>query len=91
MAFPSKGDRVSHDQYGPGTITELDVHHTVIEFDDHGTRRFVTSRVVLEPTSVPGPTAAERRAADAERAKAARAAKRAAAKPTAKSRESAGS
>jgi len=27
MAFPSKGDRVAHSQYGPGTITDLDVHH----------------------------------------------------------------
>lgn len=81
MAFPSKGDRVSHGQYGPGTITELDVHHTVIDFDGHGLRRFVTSRVVLERTSDPGPTAAERRAVETERARAARAAKKAAAPP----------
>jgi hypothetical protein len=78
MAFPSKGDRVAHSQYGPGTITELDVHHTVIDFDGFGTKRFVTSRVVLERTSDPGPTAAERKAVAAERSKAARAAKRAA-------------
>lgn len=91
MAFPSKGDRVSHGQYGSGTITELDVHHTVIDFDGHGLRRFVTSRVVLERTSDPGPTAAERKAADAERAKLARAAKKAATRTAAKSRESAGS
>jgi hypothetical protein len=91
MAFPSKGDRVAHFQYGPGTITDLDVHHTVIDFDGFGSRRFVTSRVVLERTSDPGPTAAERKAVDAERSKAARAAKKAAAPPkkkaTAKSAE----
>ena len=81
MAFPSKGDRVAHFQYGPGTITDLDVHHTVIDFDGFGSRRFVTSRVVLERTSDPGPTAAERKAVDAERTKAARAAKKAAAPP----------
>ncbi len=78
MAFPSKGDRVAHSQYGPGTITDLDVHHTVIDFDGFGTRRFVTSKVVLERTPDPGPTAAERKAVAAERTKAARAAKRAA-------------
>jgi hypothetical protein len=81
MAFPSKGDRVAHFQYGPGTITDMDVHHTVIDFDGFGSRRFVTSRVVLERTSDPGPTAAERKAVDAERNKAARAAKKAAAPP----------
>ena len=81
MAFPSKGDRVAHFQYGPGTITDMDVHHTVIDFDGFGSRRFVTSRVVLERTSDPGPTAAERKAVDAERTKAARAAKKAAAPP----------
>jgi hypothetical protein len=69
MAFPSKGDRVAHFQYGPGTITDMDVHHTVIDFDGFGSRRFVTSRVVLERTSDPGPTAAERKAVDADRAK----------------------
>lgn len=78
MAFPSKGDRVAHSQYGPGTITDLDVHHTVIDFDGAGTKRFVTSRVVLEKTTDPGPTAAQRKAVAAERTKAARAAKRAA-------------
>ena len=66
MAFPSKGDRVAHEEYGPGTITEQDVYHTVIDFDAHGTRRFVTSKVVLERTSVPGPTPAERRSASAK-------------------------
>ena len=81
MAFPSKGDRVAHFQYGPGTITDMDVHHTVIDFDGFGSRRFVTSRVQLELTSDPGPTAAERKAVDAERNKAARAAKKAAAPP----------
>jgi hypothetical protein len=65
MAFPSKGDRVAHGDYGPGTITEQDIYHTLIDFDTHGLRRFVTSKVVLERTSVPSPTAAERRSAAA--------------------------
>lgn len=61
--FPAKGDRVSHEQYGTGTITDKDVHHTVIDFDAHGSRRFVTDRVVLAPTSTPAPSASERREA----------------------------
>jgi hypothetical protein len=84
MAFPAKGDRVAHGQYGPGTIVELDVYHTVIDFDAHGTRRFVTSKVVLERTSDQGPTAAERRVASPERARAAKAEARAEAKARAK-------
>jgi hypothetical protein len=69
MPFPVKGDRVVQSVYGPGTITEMDSHHTVIDFDAYGTRRFVTSRVALEPTSDPGPSAAERRAAETRRAR----------------------
>lgn len=90
MAFPSKGDRVAHSQYGAGTITDMDVHHTVIDFDGFGTRRFVTSRVVLEKTTDPGPTAAERKAVAAVRTKAARAAKRAAEPPKPTKKKAAG-
>ena len=75
--FPAKGDRVAHEQYGDGTITELDVYHTVIEFDAHGSRRFVTSRVVLERTSTPGPSASERRETALKRGREERARKRA--------------
>jgi len=59
--FPALGDRVQHEQYGAGTVTLLDVYHTVIDFDGHGLRRFVTQRVVVERTDDPGPTASERR------------------------------
>ena len=60
-AFPAKGDRVSHHQYGTGTITDRNVYHTVIDFDAHGVRRFATDRVVLDPTNVPSPPGSERR------------------------------
>jgi hypothetical protein len=73
MAFPSKGDRVANAEYGPGTITEQDIYHTVIDFDAHGSRRFVTNKVVLERTSVPSPTPAERRSAAASKPRAPRA------------------
>jgi hypothetical protein len=80
MTFPIKGDRVAHGQYGLGTITDLDVYHTVIDFDAHGPRRFVTNRVVLERTLDPGPTASERRATELRRQRDERARKRAAAR-----------
>jgi hypothetical protein len=59
----AKGDRVTQLQYGAGTITDVDVHHTVIDFDQHGVRRFVTNLVQLQPTNDPAPpprTAARR-------------------------------
>lgn len=65
MRLHAKGDRVTQPQYGPGTVTEVDGNHTVIDFDEHGVRRFVTNLVQLEPTSVPAPV----RVARAKRAK----------------------
>lgn len=56
----AKGDRVAHTQYGPGTLTDVNEHHTVIEFDHHGTHRFVTRLVVLESTTEPAPPRASR-------------------------------
>jgi hypothetical protein len=42
------GDRVSQPQYGNGTVRLVDEHHTVIDFDEHGLRRFATAMVKLE-------------------------------------------
>jgi hypothetical protein len=84
MAFPSKGDRVVQQQYGPGTVMEIDTYHTVIEFDAHGTRRFATNLVVLAPTKEPGPSAIERREAMLARAREERRQQRAAMAPAAK-------
>ena len=77
--FPALGDRVQHEQYGAGTVTMLDVYHTVIDFDGHGLRRFVTHRVVVERTDDPGPTASEKRVIATRRAKEERARLKAAA------------
>ena len=41
------GDRVLQAQYGVGTIVDVNEHHTVIEFDEHGTR--------LETSNTPAP------------------------------------
>ena len=79
VTFPALGDRVQHEQYGVGTVTLLDVYHTVIDFDGHGLRRFVTNRVVVERTDDPGPTPSERRAIVLRRAKEERARVKAAA------------
>ena len=42
------GDRVLQPQYGTGTIRLVDEYHTVIDFDEHGIRRFSTPMVKLE-------------------------------------------
>jgi len=55
MRLFAKGDRVTQPNYGPGTVTEANAYHTVIEFDEHGVRTFVTDRVILETTSEPAP------------------------------------
>ncbi len=49
------GDRVVQPNYGAGTIKAADARHTVIEFDQHGERRFVTSMVNLTETDEPPP------------------------------------
>jgi len=49
------GDRVQQAQYGVGTIVDVNEHHTVIEFGEHGTRRFSTRIVVLETSNTPAP------------------------------------
>ena len=59
----AKGDRVAQPQYGSGTVTDANDRHIVIDFDEHGVRRFATSMVKLEPSSQPAPppkTAARR-------------------------------
>jgi len=61
MRLFAKGDRVTQPNYGAGTVTEANAYHTVIEFDEHGVRTFVTDRVMLEPTSEPAPARAKSR------------------------------
>jgi hypothetical protein len=51
----TKGDRVTHTTYGAGTIFSANAIHTVIDFDEHGHRTFVTNLVQLEKTSSPAP------------------------------------
>jgi hypothetical protein len=53
-----KGDRVVHGQYGAGTLVDVNEYHTVIDFDDHGVHKFVTTLVLLERTTTPAPVRA---------------------------------
>ena len=66
MAAYSIGDRVLQPQYGTGTITAANDQHMVIDFDEHGPRRFVTRLVQLERSltaAPPKPARAKRRVA----------------------------
>ena len=49
------GDRVTHAQYGDGTLVSSNEYHTVIDFDAHGRRTFSSPRVVLTESSTPAP------------------------------------
>jgi len=55
MATYAKGDRVTHGQYGAGTLTDINEYHTVIDFDEHGVHKFATNLVVLERSATPAP------------------------------------
>jgi hypothetical protein len=55
MSRHSTGDRVAHSQYGDGTVSSVNEYHTVIEFDAHGARTFVSPRVELTASTTPAP------------------------------------
>ncbi len=49
MAILAAGQYIKHFQYGCGVITESGMDRTVIDFDAHGIKKFVTSLMVVEP------------------------------------------
>jgi hypothetical protein len=51
----SIGARVSQTQYGAGTITAANEYHTVIDFDEHGSRTFATHLVQLAHSDTAAP------------------------------------
>ena len=65
----TKGDRVVQPTYGPGTLVEVNEHHTVIDFDEHGRRMFSTRLVVLQPTNEPAPARTPRKRASKAKGK----------------------
>jgi len=54
---------VAQPTYGSGTLVEVNEHHTVIDFDEHGRRTFATRLVSLQATSDPAPAKAPRKRA----------------------------
>ena len=50
-----KGDRVLHSRFGPGVVVDANVRYTIVEFDDAGVRKFVTTLVQLERSDLPVP------------------------------------
>ncbi len=71
----SVNERIQHEDYGPGTITEIGPSTTTIEFDQAGRRKFVSSIVRLQRSDVAAPerrakkTPARKRAAGATKSK----------------------
>lgn len=70
MKLFAKNSRVSQPNYGNGTVTSSDERYTVIEFDLHGRRVFMTDMVSLAKSDEPAPN----RPAKAPRKKAVKAA-----------------
>lgn len=73
----AKGDRVVQPTYGSGTLVEVNEHHTVIEFDEHGRKTFATRLVVLQATNEPAPAKTARKRATKAKPKAEKASKKA--------------
>jgi hypothetical protein len=55
MKALSASQRVTHDKYGLGVVSEVDAEYTVIEFDEHGRKKFLTRLVTLQPSEEPPP------------------------------------
>ncbi len=55
MKLYTKGSRVTQATYGSGTVTTSDEKYTVIEFDEHGRRVFLTDVVTLTKSETPAP------------------------------------
>jgi hypothetical protein len=75
----AKGNRVSQANYGAGTVISSDERYTIIEFDNHGRRVFITDMVTLGKTDEPAPnkpTKTRRKKADPATKKAEPAAKK---------------
>jgi len=51
----SVSQRVQHEKYGLGVISEADAEYTVIEFDEHGRKKFLTRLVSLQSSDEPPP------------------------------------
>ena len=63
MQALSTGQQIKHQQYGLGVVAESDSERTLVEFDDHGRKLFVTSLMTAEliGEAPANPTRAKRR------------------------------
>jgi hypothetical protein len=59
----SVSQRVLHDKYGLGVVSATDSEYTVVEFDEHGRKKFVTRLVTLAVSEEPPPRKRRSRAA----------------------------
>ena len=50
-----RDDRVSHVRFGPGVVIDVDARYTIIEFDEAGVRKFVSTLVQLDRCGLPLP------------------------------------
>ncbi len=62
----SVSQRVHHDKYGLGVVSATDSEYTVIEFDEHGRKKFVTRLVTLSTSEEPPPRKRRARAKTAK-------------------------
>jgi hypothetical protein len=67
-----EGQTIKHETYGLGIVTASDQERTTIDFDDHGTKMFVTSimtaELIGEAPAVPPKTKRRRKASTAAKA-----------------------
>ena len=64
----SVSQRVTHEKYGLGVISEADSEYTVIEFDEHGRKKFLTRLVSLQSSDEPPPKRRRTRKAGTKKA-----------------------
>ena len=47
--------RIQHEKFGLGVVAEADSEYTVIEFDEHGRKKFLTRLVSVRASDEPPP------------------------------------
>jgi hypothetical protein len=57
----SPQDRVEHKVFGCGTVTQISTQRTTVDFDEAGTKTFVTSMARFEKSDTPAPPTRSRR------------------------------
>jgi hypothetical protein len=53
-SFPREA-RVTHRRFGAGVVLDVDERYTIVDFDETGTRKFVTSMLQLDACALPLP------------------------------------